>query len=120
MNNKQISTGFWVVFILIVVVFGVLAIPKYCVLSKQIQEAHARSYVATLTSASAANYTQRKSNVSNGVPVKNCTDVVNIGNIKLPDGDLIASQDIDPEKVAICTLNVKGISAVQFSVIGIN
>jgi hypothetical protein len=119
-NSKQQSIILWIIFLVIVAVISVMLFTKYGSLSKELHVTQARNLVSNLTTSAAANYTQRKSNPSNGVPIKNCKDIMNIKGNTLPDGYQITDQAIQPDAVVFCTVNGPGILTIQFSVIGIS
>jgi exopolysaccharide biosynthesis protein len=119
-TSKQKSIIFWIIFLVIVAVICMMILSKYGTLSKDLRATQARNLASSLTSSSAANYTQRKSNSSSGISIKNCKDVTNITGNHLPTNYEITDQAVQPDAVIFCTLNGPGIASIQFSVIGIN
>jgi len=119
-TSKQKSIIFWIIFLIVVVVICMVMFSKYGKLSKEIRATQVRNLASNLTSSSATNYRQRKSNSSSGIPIKNCKDVINIVGNQLPTSYDITNQDVQPDTVVFCTLNGPGIASIQFSVIGIN
>lgn len=119
MTNRQQSTLFWIIFLVLVAGLAFLIFPKYGRIAHQYLRSEARNIATNLTATSASNYTQRRLSSANGVTIKNCKDVLNIiGNVLPPNYEII-SQDIEPDKVSICTLSGPA-GKTQFSVIGAN
>lgn len=117
--KSQQSLIAWTIFIVILVIIALIALPKYDSVAKQIYTAKARNLASGLTAETAVNYTQKKY-ASKGVVIDNCKDVVSIAGGYLPPGYQIIDKELQSEMISSCILTGPGMEEIQFSEIGIN
>jgi MSHA pilin protein MshA len=117
--------------VMVIVILGILAavaIPKYIDMKSDAAQASVNGVAGALASASAVNYAARSASSTKGVPIANCTDVVNAlqgGALPSAGGTYaITSAAITAGNTATCTLTFTptGGTAVTatFSAIGIS
>lgn len=109
----------WFVFIAIVIILAIICTFSYNNLVQKFRHINAQIITSNITSAAALNYVQRKYNLSKGVSIKNCKDIVNIFGIHLSKFSEIIDQPVASDDLISCTLIMPD-EKLSFGVIGIN
>lgn len=117
MANKS-SLVPWVVFIVAIGIVLAIVFPQYKYISNELRVAKARNIAATLTTATAENYTRRKLDLVQGSPVGNCQEILKVSGNQLPPGFTITNRDIQLDVVDVCQLQGTSIWPIAFNVIG--
>jgi hypothetical protein len=117
-NNNSLVT--WFVFIVAIGVVTAMVFTQYKYISTELKVAKARNVASALTTATAENYTRRKMDLAQGVPLNNCQEVMSISGNQLPSGYLIQNRDIPPDVMEVCQLQATAIWPIAFNVIGIH
>ena len=120
---RKKSRGFTLIELLIVLVIlailAVTAMPSYIDITADAKTAAQNGITGALAAAASSNYAIRKANSAKGVPITNCTDVVDaLQEGALPSGYTITAAAIAADAVVTCSL-VGPSGTTTFKAIGI-
>jgi MSHA pilin protein MshA len=98
--------------VMVIVILGVLAavaLPKFVDLKGDAQTAATQGVAGAISSASVINYSARKINVANGVPITDCVNAKDLLSGGLPSGytvgDLLIPLPIPVNGTGACTVS---------------
>jgi len=107
--------------IMVIVILGTLAaiaFPRFVDLSSEAENAALEGVAASMGSASAMNYAVRvASGRVKGLPVADCTDVVNLIDGGLPSGYTVSPTAVAPDTTASCSVTQTSSNAQALFVI---
>lgn len=109
--------------VIVIVIIGILAavaILKYINITSNAQIAATTAVAGALSSANASNYAARKINSALGVPISNCTNVVNAMQGGIPSGYTITSNPAAIDVTVSCTLTGPSSTSGNFTATGIS
>lgn len=123
MSQRHIQGFTLIELVIVIAIIGILsavAIPKFINLASNAQTAATTAIAGALSSANANNYGSRKASSSLGIPVTNCTDLVNALQGGLPSGYTITSGAVSVDANVSCTLTGPSSSTATFTATGIS
>ncbi|SRR5579883_1109693 len=109
-----------VMVIAIIAILAAIAIPKFINITSNAEQAATMAVAGALSSANANNYAARNLSTSFGIPIADCTDVINALQGGLPPGYTVTPGAVSPDTSISCTLTGPGSTTAPFIATGVN